>query len=127
MSENDRPTQANRTTGMGGVEKIRTIIEGFDDISHGGLPSGRTTLVSGTSGTGKTLLPHCQDLQIQDFFPLFIVQFKQTRSVTQIPTANALLLLQEVVAAETPARPVVSSSSSSAAASFHKGSQQHQQ
>jgi len=38
------------------VEKIRTMIEGFDDISHGGLPIGRTTLVSGTSGTGKTLL-----------------------------------------------------------------------
>lgn len=38
-----------------GVEKIRTLIEGFDDISHGGLPVGRATLVSGTSGTGKTL------------------------------------------------------------------------
>ncbi|WP_242041454.1 circadian clock protein KaiC [Leptolyngbya sp. FACHB-261] len=37
-----------------GVRKIRTLIEGFDDISHGGLPVGRTTLVSGTSGTGKT-------------------------------------------------------------------------
>lgn len=39
-----------------GIPKIRTNIEGFDDISHGGLPMGRTTLVSGTSGTGKTLL-----------------------------------------------------------------------
>jgi circadian clock protein KaiC len=38
-----------------GVQKIRTMIEGFDDVSHGGLPIGRTTLVSGTSGTGKTL------------------------------------------------------------------------
>ncbi len=38
-----------------GVQKIRTMIEGFDDISHGGLPFGRTTLISGTSGTGKTL------------------------------------------------------------------------
>src|SRR5919202_3201668 len=38
-----------------GVQKIRTMIEGFDDISHGGLPVGRTTLFSGTSGTGKTL------------------------------------------------------------------------
>lgn len=40
----------------GGIQKIRTMIEGFDDVSHGGLPLGRTTLVSGTSGTGKTLL-----------------------------------------------------------------------
>jgi circadian clock protein KaiC len=38
-----------------GVRKIRTTIEGFDDISHGGIPAGRSTLVSGTSGTGKTL------------------------------------------------------------------------
>lgn len=39
----------------GSVQKIRTMIEGFDDISHGGIPFGRTTLISGTSGTGKTL------------------------------------------------------------------------
>jgi len=38
------------------VQKIRTMIEGFDEISHGGIPAGRTTLVSGTSGTGKTLM-----------------------------------------------------------------------
>lgn len=38
-----------------GVRKLRTMIEGFDEISHGGMPMGRTTLVSGTSGTGKTL------------------------------------------------------------------------
>ncbi|MGB3404231.1 MAG: circadian clock protein KaiC [Microcoleaceae cyanobacterium] len=37
------------------VQKIRTLIEGFDDVSHGGMPIGRTTLISGTSGTGKTL------------------------------------------------------------------------
>jgi circadian clock protein KaiC len=43
------------TPTLGGVQKIRTMIEGFDDISNGGLPVGRTTLVSGTSGTGKTL------------------------------------------------------------------------
>jgi len=38
------------------VQKLKTMIEGFDEISHGGIPVGRTTLVSGTSGTGKTLL-----------------------------------------------------------------------
>lgn len=38
-----------------GITKVRTGIEGFDDISHGGIPYGRTTLVTGTSGTGKTL------------------------------------------------------------------------
>jgi circadian clock protein KaiC len=54
MSGKDKLEQSI-TPVLGGVEKIRTMIEGFDDISHGGLPLGRTTLVSGTSGTGKTL------------------------------------------------------------------------
>ncbi len=38
------------------VQKLPTGIEGFDDVCHGGLPTGRATLVSGTSGTGKTIL-----------------------------------------------------------------------
>ena len=40
-----------------GVEKIRTMIEGFDDISHGGMPLGRTTLVSGQERE-KLYLPY---------------------------------------------------------------------
>ncbi|MEB3264160.1 MAG: ATPase domain-containing protein, partial [Synechococcus sp.] len=38
------------------VQKLPTAIEGLDDICHGGLPIGRSTLISGTSGTGKTVL-----------------------------------------------------------------------
>lgn len=38
------------------VPKIMTGIDGFDDISEGGLPEGRCTLVSGTSGSCKTIL-----------------------------------------------------------------------
>jgi circadian clock protein KaiC len=37
------------------VDKIPTGISGFDFISHGGLPRGRATLVSGSSGSGKTV------------------------------------------------------------------------
>ena len=37
------------------LEKIPTGIAGFDDISFGGLPTSRTTLVSGTSGSAKTI------------------------------------------------------------------------
>jgi circadian clock protein KaiC len=37
------------------VEKLETGIAGFDLISKGGLPKGRTTLVSGTAGSGKTI------------------------------------------------------------------------
>jgi len=35
------------------VQKLPTGIEGFDDVCRGGLPVSRSTLVSGTSGTGK--------------------------------------------------------------------------
>jgi circadian clock protein KaiC len=38
------------------VEKIATGIEGFDDITGGGLPRGRTTLLMGGPGCGKTVL-----------------------------------------------------------------------
>ncbi|MFH1798140.1 MAG: circadian clock protein KaiC [Candidatus Omnitrophota bacterium] len=37
------------------VQKINFGVEGFDVISEGGIPKGRTTLLSGTSGSGKTL------------------------------------------------------------------------
>lgn len=37
------------------VEKLATGIEGFDLISQGGLPKGRTTLVAGTAGSAKTV------------------------------------------------------------------------
>ena len=38
------------------IEKIPTGIAGLDEISHGGLPRGRTTLVAGSAGSGKTVL-----------------------------------------------------------------------
>ena len=38
-----------------GLEKIATGISGFDKIAYGGIPKGRTTLLSGTSGSGKTV------------------------------------------------------------------------
>jgi circadian clock protein KaiC len=37
------------------VAKVPTGIGGFDRMAHGGLPEGRTTLVSGTAGAAKTL------------------------------------------------------------------------
>ncbi|GIX48609.1 MAG: circadian clock protein KaiC [Candidatus Tectimicrobiota bacterium] len=37
------------------VEKLATGIPGFDLIAAGGLPKGRTTLVSGTAGSAKTV------------------------------------------------------------------------
>ena len=36
--------------------KVPTGIEGFDEITEGGLPKGRVSLVAGTAGSGKTVL-----------------------------------------------------------------------
>ncbi len=41
---------------MSGIEKSLTGITGLDEITFGGLPKGRNTLVCGFAGTGKTLL-----------------------------------------------------------------------
>jgi len=38
-----------------GVAKLETGIPGFDFVSKGGLPAGRTSLMSGTAGSGKTI------------------------------------------------------------------------
>lgn len=37
------------------LEKGPTGITGFDEVSGGGLPLGRSTLVNGTAGSGKTI------------------------------------------------------------------------
>ena len=71
--------QDGQTQTLAGVQKIRTLIEGFDDITHGGFPVGRTTLVSGTSGTGKTL---------------FAVQFLYN-GITQFDEAGIFVTFEE--------------------------------
>ena len=38
------------------VGKLATGIPSFDMIAEGGLPKNRTTLISGTAGSGKTVL-----------------------------------------------------------------------
>lgn len=40
---------------MAKIEKIKTGIGGFDLISEGGFPANRTTLISGSAGSGKTV------------------------------------------------------------------------
>lgn len=37
------------------ISKLTTGIPGFDTLTHGGIPEGRSTLVVGRSGTGKTV------------------------------------------------------------------------
>src|SRR3954471_22720942 len=40
---------------VSGIEKAPTGILGFDEITGGGLPQGRPTLICGGPGCGKTL------------------------------------------------------------------------
>ena len=42
--------------GSSGLPKAPTGIPGLDEITHGGLPKGRPTLVCGSAGAGKTML-----------------------------------------------------------------------
>ena len=44
-----------RSKPLEGLRKDRTGIPGFDEITGGGLPGGRPTLVCGSAGAGKTL------------------------------------------------------------------------
>ena len=37
------------------LQKVQTAILGLDDVLHGGLPAGRTTLASGGPGSGKSI------------------------------------------------------------------------
>ena len=43
-------------TMLTGLKKSLTGIRGLDEITGGGLPTGRPTLVCGGTGCGKTLL-----------------------------------------------------------------------
>ncbi|HEY5114082.1 MAG TPA: circadian clock protein KaiC [Nakamurella sp.] len=46
---------AAQNSGAAGLVKAPTGIGGFDEITRGGLPHGRATLVTGGAGSGKTL------------------------------------------------------------------------
>lgn len=52
MIRQNRRTRSKPTEGL---QKEETGIRGFDDITRGGLPTGRPTLVCGSAGAGKTL------------------------------------------------------------------------
>ena len=50
------PQDRGRTRPAAHLPKAPTGIEGLDEITGGGLPGGRPTLVTGGPGCGKTLL-----------------------------------------------------------------------
>jgi len=50
-----RQNRRTRSKPADGLQKEETGIRGFDEITRGGLPQGRPTLVCGSAGAGKTL------------------------------------------------------------------------
>ncbi len=55
MRRSRRPTTRQKSSRPSALVKVATGIDGFDDITGGGLPQGRPTLVCGGPGCGKTL------------------------------------------------------------------------
>jgi circadian clock protein KaiC len=53
---NARAAAALTATAPSGIAKVPTGIAGLDELTFGGLPAGRPTLVCGGAGSGKTLL-----------------------------------------------------------------------
>src|SRR4029079_19309174 len=49
-------TVSNPKTTLRGIRKAPTGVKGLDEITSGGLPAGRSTLLCGNAGAGKTLL-----------------------------------------------------------------------
>ena len=55
MPRSRRPAPRSRKAQRPSIAKVATGIDGFDEITGGGLPQGRPTLVCGGPGCGKTL------------------------------------------------------------------------
>ncbi len=49
-----RSTAASSGAANGTIERVPTGIPGFDELVEGGLPRGRITLITGSTGSGKT-------------------------------------------------------------------------
>lgn len=87
------------TTKRTKLVKCPTGIKGFDEITEGGLPQNRTTLVSGNAGSGKTLLGI--DFLIKgatDFNePGILMSFEETEDELYKDVASLNMNLQELV------------------------------
>lgn len=81
------------------LQKCLTGIKGFDEITEGGLPKNRTTLVSGGAGSGKTLmgLDFLINGAIKFKDPGVFMSFEQTEEELYTDVASLNLDLQRLV------------------------------
>ena len=82
------------------LDKCPTGIKGFDEITEGGLPKNRTTLVSGGAGSGKTLLgiDFLINGAIKFKEPGVFMSFEETEDELYTDVASLNLDLQGLVA-----------------------------
>jgi len=82
-----------------GLQKCPTGIKGFDEVTEGGLPKNRTTLISGGAGSGKTLLGI--DFLVRGVTefnePGVFISFEETPEELYKDVASLNLNLQELV------------------------------
>ena len=81
------------------LQKCLTGIKGFDEITEGGLPKNRTTLVSGSAGSGKTLfgIDFLINGAIQFKEPGVLMSFEETQDELYTDVASLNMDLQGLV------------------------------
>ena len=81
------------------LQKCPTGIKGFDEITEGGLPKNRTTLVSGSAGSGKTLfgIDYLINGAIKFKEPGVFMSFEETEDELYTDVASLNLDLQGLV------------------------------
>ena len=82
------------------VQKCLTGIKGFDEITDGGIPKNRTTLISGSTGSGKTLfgIDFLINGAIKFKEPGVLMSFEETEDELYTDVASLNLDLQGLVA-----------------------------
>jgi len=82
------------------LQKCLTGIKGFDEITEGGLPRNRITLLSGGTGTGKTLLgvDFLINGVIEHNEPGVFMSFEETKEELYKDVASLKMNLQALVA-----------------------------
>ena len=96
MSKAHKETQ---NTSPRGLQKCPTGIKGFDEITEGGLPKNRTTLLCGGPGSGKTLLGIDFLVKGANGYdePGVFLSFEETKDELYTDVASLNLNLRELV------------------------------
>lgn len=87
------------------LPKCPTGIKGLDEITEGGLPKNRTTLICGGAGSGKTLLSLDYLIRGATHYdePGLFMSFEETEEELFNDVASLNLNLRGLVSQKTPA------------------------